>query len=79
MVETEEGSKSTVQRWFSLSAVKPRRSDTFKPSTEPFSVEKACDNCRATPAIWREDDNQIYEAALRVRTASIWQRVKVFG
>ncbi len=43
MAEAEGVSKSTVQRWFSLFAVKPHRSETFKLSNDPFFVEKVRD------------------------------------
>ena len=36
-------SKSTVQRWFSLFAGKPHRSETFKVSSDPYFVEKLRD------------------------------------
>ena len=36
-------SKGTVQRWFSLFAVKPHRSGAFKLSNDPFFVEKVRD------------------------------------
>ena len=43
MAEAEGVSKSTVQRWFSMFAVKPHRSEIFKLSTDPFFVEKVRD------------------------------------
>jgi len=36
-------SKSTVQRWFDLSAVQPNRQQHFKISNAPFFVEKVPD------------------------------------
>ena len=35
MAQAEGVSKSTVQRWFSLFALKPHRTETFKLSNEP--------------------------------------------
>ena len=43
MAAAEGVSKSTVQRWFSLFAVKPHRSETFTLSSDPFFVENVHD------------------------------------
>ena len=43
MAQAQGVSKSTVQRWFSLFAVKPHLSNTFKLSSDPFFIEKVRD------------------------------------